>query len=105
MNADANYSFNPWMRNYEAAPARTDWEMQQRSFALLSSLALDDETIRATRPAVAPILFPPRDGFERSEPTIGDVLGISGDSVAGGVNFSGRTSGYQGTSYPSTNQW
>ncbi len=103
MNADTNYSFNPWMRT-QVAPAATDWEDQQRSLALLSALTLDEETIRSIRPAVAPVLFPPRDGYESTEPTIQDVLSISGDSIAGGVNFSGRTSGYQGTSYPSMNQ-
>lgn len=78
----------------------------------LCAAALDTITRPASqlrtlvRPPLPQIqLMPPRFGYEKREPGLLDVL--DADAVFGNprVDYSGRTSGYQGSAYPSLNQF
>jgi hypothetical protein len=106
--ADGVYTPNPWMRGGYGTLARhpwyNNWEDEQEHLALLSAMSLSAEAIRGIRPPVPGMLFPPRDGLVKSVPTIEDVLSIGPYSIARD-DFSGRASGYQGSSYPSLNAW
>jgi hypothetical protein len=61
------------------------------------------DEIRAIRPPIPINLFPPRFGYRTEALGIQDIVRL--DDLFQRYDFTGKQSGYQGTSYPSLNQF
>jgi hypothetical protein len=59
--------------------------------------------VRPPLPQVDPV--PPRFGYDKEEPGIRDVINVDAIWNPTRSDFTGRVSGYSGTSYPSLNQF
>jgi hypothetical protein len=86
----------PWSSNEERLTAQA---LQAKD---IPGPALQ-QLVRPPLPQVDP--FPPRFGYEKSEPGIRDVINVDSLWRTDRVDFTGRVSGYSGTSYPSLNQF
>lgn len=89
-SADSNYSPRPWAQ-------------QVTGEALAAVLAESADEIRAIRPPLPITLFPPKFGYRTEALGIDDIVRLS--SIYPRYDFTGKQSGYQGTSYPSLNQF
>lgn len=68
--------------------------------ALQAAMSESAEQIRAIRPPLPQIqLFPPRFGYRQEALGIDDIVRL--DDIYRPFDFTGKQSGYQGTSYPS----
>lgn len=105
MNADGNYSISPWMQNVPVQAGRPDtsYEDAVTGEALSAAMGEPAESIRNRRPLLNIELFPPRFGYRSDALGISDVARV--DALYQRVDFTGRQSGYQGTSYPVLNQF
>lgn len=105
MNADSNYSVNPWMDNLPVQVKRPNasYEDAATAAALASAMSEPAEAIRSIRPPLAIDPFPPRYGYREEALGIADIVRL--DDIFERRDFSGRKSGYSGTSYPSMNQF
>lgn len=88
--ADTNYSPRPWAQ-------------QVTGEALATVMAENADEIRAIRPPIPIILFPPKFGYRDEALGIDDIVRLN--SIYPRYDFSGRQSGYQGTSFPCLNQF
>jgi hypothetical protein len=107
LNADSNYSPNPWMQDIPIQakkPAYYSYEDQTTYEALVSALSMPAEEIRAIRPRVGNVPFPPREGYEKHEPTLMDVLMVGPDTLRQDTPTK-QDSGMQGTQGPTLNAW
>lgn len=98
--ADSNYGISPWMQappERVGLPNRT-YEMTATGEALSAPFEPSEE-IRLRRPPLPIPLFPPRFGYDNSTLGIADVARL--DDRFERRDFSGRKSGYEGTSTPS----
>lgn len=103
---DGVYGYRPWMQNVPQPTDRTGspYEQDVTDAALAaSSGAMSADEIREIRPLLPITPFPPRFGYRE------DVLGIDDiarlDDIYRRIDFTGRSSGYSGSSYPSLNQF
>ena len=105
--ADAVYSFNPWMRDMPiqvGQPAYFDEQDRLRYQALLADMALPAEAIRQIRPTVGNQPFPPRFGYEKRQPTIDDIVNLEFPTVARDMPTR-QDSGMQGSLRPALGHW
>lgn len=97
MDADTNYSFNPWMNPVVRPGDNVD-----------PSVLLDPaETIYAVAnqvPMPAPAGYTPRLGYPTGEPTIMDVLDAQ-SFVAARDTATSQDTGMQGTLRPAQSDW
>ena len=105
MDADSNYSPRPWMQNVplQASRPNTSYQDQLTADALRSATLDTAEEIRNRRPPVGGYPFPVRFGYRDTALGIADIVRL--DNIYTRLDFSGKQSGYQGTSYPSLNQF
>ena len=105
MNADSNYSINPWMDDVPVQVKRPNASYEDAATAAALDAAMREpaEAIRAIRPPLAIELFPPRFGYRDTALGIEDIVRL--DDLYERRDFSGRKSGYEATSYPSMNQF
>lgn len=86
------------------APSRPNtYEQFMVQQALDADFEMDDDQIRLLTGPLPIDRFPNRFGYRTEALGIGDVARL--DDLYERVDFSGRKSGYQGTSYPSLNQF
>lgn len=100
MNADGNYSIAPWMQNVPVQmPGSTGtYEDTVTAQALSAAMGEPAESIRNRRPLLNVDPFPPRYGYRTDALGISDVATL--DRLYQRTDFTGRQSGYQGTSFP-----
>jgi hypothetical protein len=79
------------------------YEDQVTGAALAASMTETPEEIRAIRPPIPINPFPPRFGYRVDALGIDDIVRL--DDLYERQDFSGKKSGYSGTSYPSLNQF
>lgn len=105
-NPSSDYTFNPFMKNrpLQVGGPNQSWEEQLTTQALMEALAGTPDQIRAIRPPLPINPFPSRFGYRQEALGIMDVVDIN-DIYPERRNFSGKQSGYEGTSYPSLNVW
>jgi len=107
MDADTNYSDRPWMRNTPDAVQlkrpNASYEDAMTAQALSASMGEPVEAIRAIRPPLQITPFPPRFGYRTDALGIADIVTL--DDLYVRRDFSGRQSGYSGSSMPSLNQY
>lgn len=105
MNADGNYSPRPWMQNVPVQVSRPNasFEDSMTAEALSASMGESAESIRQRRPPMPITLFPPKFGYRDEALGIADIVRL--DTIYQRLDFSGRQSGYSGSSYPSLNQF
>ena len=104
MNADGVYGYRPWMQNVPAAnPQPNDYEAAVTKAALAPTMGMDEEAIRQIRPLLNINPFPNRFGYRTEALGIRDIARV--DSLYERIDYTGRQSGYQGSSYPSLNQF
>lgn len=105
MNADANYSINPWMQNVPEKPVggRNSYEDMVMQAALNPVMGETADSIRQRTPGLNIQAFPDRFGYRQEALGIADMAQV--DNLYERVDFTGRNSGYSGTSYPSLNQF
>lgn len=98
--ADTNYAINPWMQNVPVTDLPTStYEQQITSAALAPTMGESADSIRQRRPPLPIQAFPKRFGYREEVLGIADVANV--DSIYERVDFSGKKSGYEGTSTPS----
>jgi hypothetical protein len=103
--ADGVYGRRPWgppPTGQIHAPNETH-EQYLTGEALAEVLGMSNEEIRAIRPPVPIELFPPRFGYRVDALGINDIANL--DRIYERRDFSGRVSGYSGTSTPALNTW
>jgi hypothetical protein len=87
----------------------TPWQSNEErltSQAIASALLMSSDQIRALRPPIPRISFlPPRFGYRVDAIGIRDLIDINKTFPGARVDYSQAQSGYQGTSYPSLNQF
>lgn len=71
--------------------------------AIAADYEMDDEQIREIQGPLNLDLFPPRFGYRTEALGIKDIASLN--DLYRRVDYSQRQSGYQGTSYPSLNQF
>lgn len=105
MDADTNYSHRPWMQNVPIQVKRPNSSYQDALTADALSAAMGEsaESIRQRRPPIPSELFPPKFGYRTEAFGIADLAQV--DRLYRRNDFTGKQSGYQGTSYPSLNQF
>lgn len=122
--ADSNYGKRPWSQPHEliingethivdqpidgpSRPNNYQTFIEDLALAPTQNLGNDmsDEQIRSIRPSALPQvdLLPPKFGYDETPLQITDVVSL--DNRFERISFSGRVSGYEGTSYPSLNQF
>lgn len=122
--ADSNYGKRPWSQPHEliingethivdqpidgpSRPNNYQTFIEDLALAPTQNLGNDmsDEQIRAIRPSALPqiSLNPPKFGITDDPLKITDVVSL--DNRFARIDFSGRQSGYTGTSYPSLSQF
>jgi len=103
VTADSNYSISPWMQNVPVQAGRPDtsYEDAVTGEALSAAMGESAESIRNRRPLLNIEPFPPRFGYRTDALGIADIAQV--DRLYERVDFTGRQSGYQGTSYPALN--
>lgn len=79
------------------------YEDQMTGAALAAAMTQSVDEIRAIRPPMPITLFPPRFGYRTAALGIRDIVHL--DDLFQRYDFTGKQSGYQGTSYPSLNQF
>lgn len=80
------------------------YEQRVTGAALASQMGESAEEIRKIRPPLGMIqLFRPKFGYRVGALGIDDIVHLN--DLFTEYDFSGNKSGYQGTSYPSLNQW
>lgn len=102
-NADGIYDRKPWNQNVPEQvgpfePSGT-YEQQMVQQALYGAQDETADSIRRHVPPIPIVAFPPRFGYRNEELGIKDV-GLL-DQIYQRVDFTGKQSGYQGTSTPS----
>lgn len=104
-SANSQYGIRPWMLNTPPeAPSRPNtYEAFMTQAALAADYEMDDDQIREIQGPLNLTLFPPRFGYRTEALGIKDIANL--DDIYRRVDFSQRQSGYQGTSYPSLNQF
>lgn len=86
------------------APSRpNNYEEFITQAALDADYTMDSDQIRQIQGPLNLDLFPPRFGYRNEALGIGDIANLN--DLYRRVDFSQRQSGYQGTSYPSLNQF
>jgi hypothetical protein len=105
VNDDTNYSPRPWMQNVPVQIKRPNPSYQDTitGQALEAAMGAPADLIRGIRPPIPVELFPERFGYRDEAIGIQDVVQV--DDLYQRRDFSGRQSGYQGSSYPSLNQF
>ena len=100
MDADSNYSISPWMQNVPVQVSRpsSSYEDAVTAEALSAAMGEPAESIRNRRPLLNIDPFPSRFGYRTDALGIADVAQV--DSIYQRADFTGRQSGYQGTSFP-----
>lgn len=105
--ANGVYSPNPWMQDIPTRvskkPTYMSYEDQITGEALAAAMTQDPNEIRAIRPPIPVNPFPPKYGYRTEALGIRDIVRL--DDLFQRYDFSGKQSGYQGTSYPSLNQF
>lgn len=103
-SADTNYSPRPWMQNTppQSRP-NTTYQDQLTAEALATSMIDSADEIRMIRPPLPITAFPPKFGYRVDALGIDDLVQLN--RIYPRADFSGRQSGYQGTSFPSLNQF
>ena len=81
----------------------SSFEDQLTGAALAAAMSESADEIRAIRPPLPINPFPPRFGYRVDALGIRDIVHL--DDLFRRYDFSGKQSGYQGTSYPSLNQF
>lgn len=79
------------------------YEDQITGAALTAAMTQDVDEIRAIRPPLPINPFPPRFGYRDEAFGIADIVHVN--DLFQRYDFTGKQSGYQGTSYPSLNQF
>lgn len=104
-SANSQYGIRPWMTNVPVAgPSRpNNYEEFMTQAALAADYEMDDDQIREIQGPLNLELFPPRFGYRTEALGIKDIANLN--DIYRRVDFSQRQSGYQGTSYPSLNQF
>ena len=104
-SADTNYSPRPWMQNVPAQLSRPNasYQDQVTAEALATSMTDSADAIRAIRPPLLIDPFPPKFGYRVDALGIDDLVQLN--RLYPRADFSGRQSGYQGSSFPSLNQF
>lgn len=104
-NADGVYGYRPWMQNVPQPTNRTGspYEQDVTDAALATVSAMDSDEIRNIRPLLPIQPFPPRFGYREEVLGIKDIASL--DQIYRRIDFTGRQSGYSGSSYPSLNQF
>jgi hypothetical protein len=97
VNADTNYSFNPWMA---AAPRQGDNVDPSPALGPVETI----QGIMDLNPLPPPAGYTQRLGYENREPTIMDVLTI-GPNVLMRDTPTRQESGMQGTMRPAAGTW
>jgi hypothetical protein len=110
---DTRYDYtHPWFVNandrvaYERAFNVGTFEERQVAQAMLSQDLLTTNAEIRTKMTVSSV--PPRFGYDTEEKTINDVIDPFVDEHVGDAHttdFSGRVSGFEGTSIPSLPNW
>ena len=103
--ANGQYGIRPWMTNTPVAgPSRpNNYEEFITQAALAADFELDSNQIRALQGPLNLNPFPDRFGYRTSVLGIRDIAKL--DDIYRRVDFTQRQSGYQGSSYPSLNQF
>lgn len=103
--ASSNYSPRPWMQNVPVQIKRPNmsYEDQITGEALAAVMSESADDIRAIRPPIPVNPFPPKFGYRTEAFGISDIVRL--DALYKRYDFTGKNSGYQGTSYPSLNQF
>lgn len=95
MSPDTVYDrTKPWQSNEERLAGQA-----------LATASVPAQQIRQIRPPVPVELFPPKYGYRRAAFGIDDVVRVGELYPQARTDFSGRVSGYQGTSFPALNTW
>lgn len=99
-NASGNYDISPWMQAppVRVSAPRATYEATVTGEALSAAMGEPAESVRLRRPPLPLDLFPPRFGYSTDELRIEDVVRL--DDIYERRDFSGRKSGYEGTSTP-----
>lgn len=105
MNADTVYNRRAWDQYTQGRP----WQSNEERLcgeALAANATMDSNQIAAIRPPIPRVgLFPPKFGYRQEAFGIRDVVQIDNVYPGARIDYSGSTSGYSGTSYPSLNQF
>lgn len=104
LDPDANYSFNPWMRQQPRPGDNVDPGIFLDQEGVLAELVTPSEVARTIRPKVGNIPFPPRTGYEQRQPTILDALTISQQTLMQDTETR-QESGHPGSGGPSLGAW
>lgn len=105
MNADSVYDRRAW-NAYNAAPPWQSNEERLCGEALAANANMSSDQIASIRPPIPRVgLFPPKFGYRQDAIGIRDIVQIDNVFPGARVDYSGSTSGYSGTSYPSLNQF
>jgi hypothetical protein len=78
------------------------YEDMETGEALASAMSMDADQIRAIRPPLPINPFPPKFGYRDTAFGIEDIVHLN--DLFQRYDFTGKQSGYQGTSYPTLNQ-
>lgn len=94
-SADGVYDHTkPWQSNEERLVSES----------LATTAGMPAAVIQQIRPPLPQVqLFPPKYGYRREAFGIRDVVNVNTIYPGARVDFSGRVSGYQGTSFPALN--
>lgn len=105
MQADANYTINPWMQRLPVQVQRPwgSYEDQMTGEALATVMSMPADEIRNIRPPIPINPFPPRFGYRVGAIGIRDIVSL--DDMYTRRDFTGKQSGFGSTSYPSLNQF
>ncbi len=99
-----DYGQRPWNKNTPTGDpyyGSSQNEQDLTAAALAPVMGMSDAQIRKIRPVIPITLFPKRFGYNTDQITIYDIGLV--DQMFRRVDFSGRSSGYSGSSYPSYN--
>lgn len=105
--ASGVYTPNPWMQDIPTRIAKRpqfqSYEDQVTAQALAAAMTESPDEIRSIRPPLPINPFPPKFGYRQEALGIADIVRV--DDLFQRYDFSGKQSGYQGTSYPTLNQF
>jgi len=100
MEASSIYTDAPWMQTPPVlSEGAKSYEDSLTGEALSATLGEPADSVRLRRPPIPVKLFPPRFGYRTDPIRIQDVATL--DNLYERHDFSGRKSGYEGSSTPS----